>query len=109
MKAPLILSAVLGATLSLGLFDGPLGFVFAYQPAAQAPAFTQEIDRTNKGDRQRPATSVVPKSNEPSATLPAEPTAAKERFVPTTLQECEPLASPVADAALGKWAGRCFV
>jgi len=113
MKAPLLVSAVLGASLSLGLFDGPLGLVFAYQsaPALQAPAITIELDRTHKGDRgalrEAPATTTIEKSGgKPAGSHPAmnDP-----RLAPVKLGDCEPLASPVAEPALSKWAGRCFV
>jgi|1185.fasta_scaffold1534531_1 hypothetical protein len=113
MKAPLVLSAVLGALLTLGLFDGPLGLVFAYQsaPVAQPPAITIEIDRTLKSDRgasrEAPATTVIEKiGGRPAGTHPA----AKDRHLaPAKLGDCEPLASPVADPKLATLAGRCFV
>ena len=101
MHAPLMLSAVLGA-LTLGLFGGPLGS-FANQggPAVKARPITIEVNRTGKGDR-RPAgaaTTVIEKI----------PAAENPRLAPVKLGDCEPLASPVADAALGKWAARCVV
>jgi hypothetical protein len=111
MKAPLVLSAVLGASLTLGLFDGPLGLVFAYQgaPVVQPAAITIEIDRTLKGNRgaspEAPATTVIEKvGGNPAGT------AAKDRHLaPAKLGDCEPLASPVADPKLATLAGRCFV
>lgn len=105
MKTPLMISAVIGA-LTLGLFGGPLGSVFADpRPAAvRAPTLTIDIDRTRKGDRRpvdvAPATSTIGKT---------EPGANDPRLAPVKLGDCEPLASPVADAALGKWAARCVV
>ena len=104
MKAPLMFSAVLGA-LVLGLFGGPLGS-FANQsgPAVKARPITIELNRAGKGDRRpadfRPATTIIEKT-----TLPAS----DPRLAPVKLGDCEPLASPVADAALGKWAARCVV
>ena len=103
MKAPLMLSAVLGA-LMLGLFGGPLGS-FANQggPAVKARSITIEINRMGKGDR-RPA-GVVPTTTIIQKMTPAD----NPRLAPVKLGDCEPLASPVADAALGKWAARCVV
>jgi len=104
MKTPLMLSAVLGA-LTLGLFGGPLGS-FAYQrtPAVKAPAITIDINRARKSDRRpgeiAPATSTIGKT---------QPAADNPRLAPVKLGDCEPLASPVADAALGQWAARCVV
>jgi hypothetical protein len=104
MKA-LGLSAVVGASLTLGLFGEPLGLVFADQTArvAQPPIITIEIDRTHKGDRRAP--------RDTPATTPtgAKPAMNDPRLVPTGLGGCEPLASPVAEPALSRWAGRCFV
>jgi len=108
MKAPLVVSAVLGASLTLGLFDGPLGLSFAYQsaPAAQAPAITVQLDRTRKGDRLpatgATATTIIEKIT-PADGKP------NPRLAPVKLGDCEPLASPIVDAALSKLAGRCFV
>lgn len=105
MKAPLMLSAVLGA-LTLALFGGPLGSVFAYQgaPVVRAPSLTIELDRTRKGDR-RPA-EVAPASSTIGKTQPGPNDL---RLAPVKLGDCEPLASPVADAGLGQWAARCVV
>ena len=110
MKAPLVASAVLGA-LTLGLFGGPLGS-FADQPApgARAPALLIDLDRTRKGDRHAPAAptiTTIEKTNGMPADL--DPVANNPRLAPVKLGDCEPLASPVADAALGKWAARCVV
>ena len=113
MQAPLMLSAVLGA-LTLGLFGGPLGS-FADQrapaaPAWRAPAITIQIDRTRKGDRHAPAVptiTTIEKTNGVPAGL--DPVENNPRLAPVKLGDCEPLASPVADRALGKWAGRCVV
>ena len=103
MKAPLMLSAVLGA-LTLGLFGGPLGS-FANQggPAVKARPITIQVNRAGKSDR-RPA-GVVPTIT----IIQKTPTPENPRLVPVKLGDCEPLASPVADAALGKWAARCVV
>ena len=107
MKARLVLSIVLGAALTLGLFDGQLGLSFAYQsaPAAQAPVIAIEIDRTRKGDRLAAggATTTIIEKITPAATKP------DPRLAPVKLGECEPLASPIVDPALSKLAGRCFV
>ena len=116
MKAPLMLSAVLGA-LTLGLFGGPLGS-FADQaapaasgaPAWRMPAITIQIDRTRKGDRHAPAVpaiTTIEKTNGVPAGL--DPVENNPRLAPVKLGDCEPLASPVADRALGKWSGRCVV
>lgn len=110
MKAPLVISAALGASLTLGLFDGPLGLVFAYQsaPAVRAPAVTIEIDRTRKGDRRAPGT--LPATTTIEKIQPAGSTPANDpRLAPVKLGDCEPLASPIVDPALSKLAGRCFV
>jgi len=109
MKAPLVISAVLGA-LTLGLFGGPLGS-FADQPAhgVRAPAITIEVDRTRKGDRHAPdapAITTIEKSNGAAGLDAVEN---NPRLAPVKLGDCEPLASPVADRALGKWAARCVV
>ena len=113
MKAPLVLSAVLGASLTFGLFDGPLGLVFAYQSATapQPSSIIIQLDRTRKGDRgalrDAPATSVIEKmSLKPTGT---QPEVNDPRLAPVKLGDCEPLASPIVDAALSKLAGRCFV
>jgi hypothetical protein len=112
MKAPLMTSAVLGA-LVLGLFGGPLGSVFADPgaPAVRAPAITIDLDRTRKGDRVAPGalpgTTTVEKSNANPAGL--DPAENDPRLAPVKLGDCEPLASPVADRTLGKWAARCVV
>jgi hypothetical protein len=112
MKAPLVLSAVLGALLTLGLFDGPLGLVFAYQgaPVAQPAAITIQIDRTLKSDRgasrEAPATTVIEKVGGKSGAYPAMN---DRHLAPVKLGDCEPLASPVADPKLATLAGRCFV
>ena len=113
MKAPLLLSAVLGALLTLALLDGRLGLVLAYQGAAQPAAITQpaatitiELDRTRKGDRLSPSegatTTTIGKT-------PVKPAAADPRLAPAKLGGCEPLASPIVDAALAQLAGRCVV
>ena len=101
MKTPLTISAVLGA-LTLGLFGGPLGsFADQAAPAARMPAPVIKIDRTGKGDRA-PAMSTIGKTR---AIVPGD----NPRLAPVKLGDCEPLASPVADAALGQWAARCVV
>ena len=106
MNARLCLSIVLGAALTLGLFDGQLGLSFAYQsaPAAKAPVIAIELDRTRKGDRLATggATTTVIEKITPAAK--PDP-----RLAPVKLGECEPLASPIVDPALSKLAGRCFV
>jgi len=110
MKAPLMLSAVLGA-LTLGLFGGPLGsFADQAAPGARTPAITIHIDRTRKGDRHAPtvpAITTIEKANGVPAGL--DPVENNPRLAPVKLGDCEPPASPVADRALGKWAGRCVV
>jgi len=110
MKAPLMLSAVLGA-LTLGLFGGPLGsFADQAAPAWRARAITTHIDRTRKGDRHAPtvpAITTIEKANGVPAGL--DPVENNPRLAPVKLGDCEPLASPVADRTLGKWAGRCVV
>jgi hypothetical protein len=110
MKAPLMLSAVLGA-LTLGLFGGPLGSVFADPgaPAARAPAITIEVDRTRKGDRVAPGVPAITTIEKTSAPAGLDPSASDPRLAPVKLGDCEPLASPVADRALGQWAARCVV
>lgn len=108
MKARLVSSTILGA-LALGLFGGPLA-TFADQtaPAWRTRAITIEIDRTRKGDRA-PALLAPITTIEKSTPAGIDPAATERRLVPVDLGDCEPLASPVADRTLGKWAGRCVV
>ncbi|TMJ02539.1 MAG: hypothetical protein E6G97_11960 [Alphaproteobacteria bacterium] len=109
MKAPLLISAVLGA-LTLGLFGGPLGsFADQSKPAVRAPAITIDIDRTRKGDRRAPAQPTITTIEKTNGAPGLDPVENNPRLAPVKLGDCEPLASPVADRALGKWAGRCVV
>ena len=109
MKAPLVISAVLGA-LTLGLFGGPLGS-FADQPApgARAPAITIDLDRTRKGDRHAPSAPAITTIEKTNGEAGLDPAENNPRLAPVKLGDCEPLASPVADRSLGKWAARCVV
>jgi hypothetical protein len=109
MKAPLMLSAVLGA-LTLGLFGGPLGsFADQATPAVRAPAITIELDRTRKGDRHAPGVPAITTIEKTNGAAGMDPAESDPRLAPVKLGDCEPLASPVADRTLGKWAGRCVV
>ena len=106
MKAPLLISAVLGA-LMLGLFGGPLGsFADQTQPAVRmiAPAIMVELDRTRKGDRLATSGAAVTTIEKIRPAAKPDP-----RLAPVKLGDCEPLASPIVDAALAKLTGRCFV
>ena len=103
----------LGVLVATGLFDGPLSLVSAaqyFQPASIVP-FTTVVDRTRKGDRlQTPdaGTTIIIRHNSSTPTIDARDNG-DPRLVPTSLEECEPVASPYADPKLGKFAGRCFV
>jgi hypothetical protein len=106
------LGGVLGALIATGLFDGPLSLVSAgqvFQPAAIKAPLTI-VDRSGKGDRLQPGTTIIIKRD----TAPTPPTiGAREtldgKLAPASLQDCEPVASPYADPKLGKFVGRCFV
>jgi hypothetical protein len=54
-----------------------------------------------------PAITTIEKANGVPAGL--DPVENNPRLAPVKLGDCEPLASPVADRTLGKWAGRCVV
>lgn len=102
-----LIGGVAGVVIATGLFDGPLSLVSAAQ-YLQPPAVKTDmppltiVDRTHKGDRLR--------ASEPaSGTTTVVKRGADPRFVPASLKECEPLASPFADPHLGQLAGRCFV
>lgn len=100
----IILASTVGALLATGLFDGPLSFVSANQ--SLLPASLTDVNRTGKGDRLRvmPDTGTTIIRRNAPATESGDP-----RLVPTSLNDCEPMASPYADPKLGKLAGRCFV
>ena len=110
-----VIGAGAGVVLAAGLLDGPLSLVSAAQFLTPAPVKTDMpltvVDRTHKGDRLRASepqgtTTVVQKRGEGTATTAEK---ADPRFVPVSLKECEPLASPFVDPRLGELSGRCFV
>jgi hypothetical protein len=101
-----VLASLIGALFATGLLDGPLSLVSADQLAQ--PAGLTNVVRSGKGDRLRAVpdagTTILNRRNAPTASETGDP-----KLVPTSLTECEPLASPYAEPGLGKFAGRCFV
>jgi hypothetical protein len=104
-----VVGGIAGVLLATGIFDGPLSLVSADQFVL--PGVTQ-VDRSGKGDRLRLApdagTTIMIKRDDAPARAPVRD-ASDPRLAPTSLQDCEPLASPYADPRLGRFAGRCFV
>src|SRR5262249_15134967 len=102
----IVLASAFGALLASGLFDGPLmSFVSADQ--VSQPANITTVNRTGKGDRWRapePGTTIIIRRETPATRDASDP-----KLVPTSISDCEPLASPYADPRLGKFAGRCYV
>jgi hypothetical protein len=111
-----LIGGVAGVILATGIFDGPLSLVSAqqfFQPATnvRTDQFITIVNRAHKGDRltaSQPttATTIIFKRESPAL---GEKTPGDPRLVPASLKECEPLASPFADPALGRFAARCFV
>lgn len=104
-----VFGGIAGVLLATGIFDGPLSLVSADQ--FSLPGLTN-IDRTGKGDRLRPdaGTTIMIKRDDAPARDPAPVRDASDpKLAPTSLPDCEPLASPYADPRLGRFAGRCFV
>ncbi len=115
-----LIGAVAGVVIATGIFDGPLSLVSAaqfFQPAAPVKTDVTPmtiVDRSGKGDRlplKHPdvatSTTIVFKRGDQPSAVGNEP--ADRKLVPASLKECEPLASPFADPALGRFAARCFV
>jgi hypothetical protein len=67
------------------------------------------VDRTAKGDRLHPGTTVIRRNDAPAAPTIGARETGDPKLVPASLQDCEPVASPYVDPKLGKFAGRCFV
>ena len=106
----IVIASAFGALLASGLFDGPLSLVSADQ--FSMPAGFTDVNRTTKGDRLRvapDANTIVIRTTPAIRGKASASETSDPRFVPTSLEDCEPVASPYADPKLGKFAAKCFV